>query len=87
MSISINLVNPAHYDTNDIDCGISVWMKNKQDKPTNSSFILPNLIVKDKHGQSKNRVIIKLCDGCVISWGGALICHCTSLRILPRHCN
>jgi len=27
-------------------------------------------------------VIIKLCDGCAISWDGGLLRHCTSIRTL-----
>jgi len=60
-------------------------MEKVQDHLTDSFFILPNLLVKDGTGQSRNGVLIKLCNGCAISWDdGALIQHCTSLRILPK---
>jgi len=25
-------------------------------------------------------ILVKLCDGCMISWDGALLCHCTSIQ-------
>jgi len=53
MIVSVNLMNPAHYDTNDIGCGTSIWMNKEQDKPTNL-FVLPNLFLKDKHGHSRD---------------------------------
>jgi len=34
----------------------------------------------DNKRQTRYGVLIKLCDGCAISWDGALIKHCTSIR-------
>jgi len=80
MNASINLANEAHYDCNDLGVGISVWMERVQDHPTDSYFVLPNLLVTDNRNQTRSGVLIKLCDGCAISWDGALIKHCTSIR-------
>jgi len=80
MNASINLANEAHYDCNDLGVGMSVWMEQVQDHPTDSYFVLPNLLVTDNKKQTRSGVLIKLCDGCAISWDGALIKHCTSIR-------
>ena len=79
MNASINLANEAHYDCNDLGVGMSVWMEQVQDHPTDSYFVLPNLLVMDNKKQTRSGVL-KLCDGCAISWDGALIKHCTSIR-------
>ena len=52
-----------------------------QDHPTDSYFVLPNLLVTDNRNQTRSGVLIKLCDGCAISWDGALIKHCTSTEL------
>ena len=68
------LANEAHYDCNDLGVGISIWMEWVQDHPTDSYFVL---LVTDNKKQTRSGVLIKLCDGCAISWDGALVKHCT----------
>jgi len=51
-----------------------------QGHPTDSYFVLPNLLVKDINKQMRQGVLIKLCDECAISWDGALIRHCVTLQ-------
>jgi len=47
---------------------------------TDVCFIFPNLVVKDKNKCTYYGILVKLCDGCMISWDGVLLCHCTSIR-------
>jgi len=45
---------------------------------------MPNILVDDSEGVMQKGLVIKLKDGCVISWDGTNICHCTSMRIDPK---
>ena len=83
MNISINLANPAHYDIQDLGVGVAMWMEMDPTKKTDVYFVFPNLAVKDKNKCTRYGVLVKLCDGCMISWDGALLCHCTSIRKVP----
>ena len=49
-------------------------------KKTDVYFVFPNLVVKDKNKCTCHGVLVKSCDGCMISWDGALLHHCTSLE-------
>jgi len=69
-----------HYDCNDLGAGISIWMEMVQGHPTDRYFVLPNVLVKDITKQMRHGALIILCDGCAVSWDGALIRHCTSIR-------
>jgi len=79
------LANEAHYDCNDLGVGISIWMELVQDHPTDSYFVLPNLLVMDNKRQTRSGVLIKLCNGCALSWYGALVKHCTLIRTLLEY--
>ena len=57
-----------------------MWMEMDPTKKTDVYFVFPNLIVTDKNKCTHHGVLVKLCDGCMISWDGALLCHCTSIR-------
>jgi len=82
INTSVNLANAAHYDGNDLGVGVSVWIEKVPNHSTESYFILPNLILQDQNKKTRYGVIIKLCDGCAISWDGGLLRHCTSIRTL-----
>ena len=87
MNVSINLANEAHYDVNDLGGSISVWMKKVPENSMDTYFVFPNLLVKtsnDSDATTKNGLLVKLCDGCAISWDGAMLRHCTSMRIIPE---
>ena len=72
--ISKNLGNSAHYDFRDMSMSVSVWVEERKDTATNWYFIMPNVRLNGKLG-----VVIQLFHGCVISWNGRLIKHCTSV--------
>jgi len=72
INASVYLANEAHYDCNDLGIGISIWMERVQDHPTDTFIILLYLIVMDNKKQTRYGVLIKLGDGCAISWDGAL---------------
>lgn len=72
--VSRDLVNAAHYDL-DTSVGISIFNERIPGLGINWFFILPNTIVE---GGSKDKAImIKLFDGCTLSWDGRDIFHCT----------
>ena len=72
--ISKNLGNSAHLDYNDASMSLAVWVEERVGGATNWFFVMPNLRLNDKLG-----VVIQLFHGCVISWDGQLIKHCTSV--------
>ena len=61
-------------------CG---FMERDKDNPADVYFIMPNLLVKDSKGIARQGLIVKLKDGCIISWDGNEIRHGTSLRVNP----
>ena len=72
--VSRDLVNAAHYDL-DTSFGISIFNERIPGRAKNWYFILPNTIV---HGGNHDKaIIIKLFDGCTLSWDGRVIFHCT----------
>jgi len=84
MNASVNLANAAHYDANDLGVGISVWIEKVPNHSMDSDFILPNLTLQDNKEETRYCLIIKQCDGCVISWDGSLLRHCTLIRTHHR---
>jgi len=83
VNVSVNLANPLHYDPTDENVGAAVWMERDLDHPADVYFIMPNLLVKDSDGISRQGLIVKLKDGCIILWDGNEIRHGTSLRVNP----
>ena len=77
--VSKDLVNSAHYDL-DTSIGISVFMEDRINKAKGWFFILPNTYTKE----SNKAIIIKLFNGCAISWDGRKIFHCTALQDLGQ---
>ena len=75
--VSKDLVNSAHYDL-DTSPGISLFVEDTIDKATGWYFILPNTY----SNETKKAIIIKLFNGCAISWDGRKIFHCTGLENL-----
>ena len=75
--VSKDLVNSAHYDL-DTSMGISVFREEIESKAVGWYFVLPNTSMKS----SKKATIIKLFNGCAISWAGREIFHCTGLKDL-----
>ncbi len=78
-------MNPAHYDCNDDGIGIGVWFEKDKTLCTEVYFVMPNILVDDGGGVMQKGLVIKLKDGCVISWDGTNIHHCTSMRIYPNN--
>jgi len=78
MKVIFNLANPAHYNIWDLGAGMAMWMETNETQKTDVYFVFPNVIVKDGD-ISQSGVLIKLCDGCMISWDGSLLHHCTSV--------
>ena len=58
-----------------------MWPCGWRDKefPADAYFIMPNLLVKDSEGIARQGLIVKLKDGCIISWDGNEIWHGTSM--------
>jgi len=77
MNASVNLVNPAHYDANDLGVGISVWMENVHKHPSDSYFILPNLIVKDNNEKQGRDYLSSFVM--VVQYHGMDLCYDTVL--------
>ncbi len=85
INANINLANEAHYDCNDLGVGTSIWMEWVQGHLSECYFVLPNLLVMDNKKQTRSGVLIKLCDGCALSWDGALVKHCTLIRTASEY--
>ena len=78
--ISKDLINSAHFDL-DTSMGISVFREDIVDKAVGWYFILPNTSMKS----SDKAIIIKLFNGCAISWDGRKVFHCTGLKDLGEN--
>jgi len=83
INILVNLTNPVHYDGNDDGIGIGVWFEKDKTFCTELYFVMPNILVDDGGGVMQKGLVIKLKDGCVISYG-TNTCHYTSMRISPN---
>jgi len=73
INASVNLANATHSDANDLGVGISVWIDIVPNHSTDSYFIFSNLILQDNKDKTRCGLVIKLCDGCTILWGGSLL--------------
>ena len=67
----------THYDL-DASCSITVFVEEKPGDAEGWYFILPNMTVND----GEQAIVVKLFDGCAISWDGRVIYHCTGLSEL-----
>jgi hypothetical protein len=72
--ISKNLGNSVHFDYNDGSMSFGIWVEERIGVASNWYFVMPNIRLNGKLG-----VVIRLFHGCVISWDGRLIKHCTSV--------
>ena len=71
INVSVNMANAAHYDMNDEGIGVAVWVEQSPHVSMDVYFIFPNISVKDEiTKQMWNGLIVKLKDGCTISWNG-----------------
>ena len=77
--MSVDLVNALHYDINDRSQGFSVWKEEIPGLVDNWYFVMPNLHGVLVDGKAFKGVAIKVHFGAVISWGGRIMGHCTSL--------
>ena len=85
INISVNMANAAHYDMNDEGIGVAVWVEQSPHINMDVYSIFPNVSVKDKKtNQTRNGILVKLKDGCTISWNGNSLQHCTSMRSDPN---
>jgi len=85
INVSVNLANATHYDMNDKGIGAAVWVEQSPFVEMDIYFIFPNVSVKDSTGKMQNGLLVKLKDGCTISWNGNSLCHCTSMCWVPCH--
>jgi len=86
INVSVNMANAAHYNVNDEGIGVAVWIEQSPHVGMDVYFIFPNISVKDKRtDQLRNGLLIKLKDGCTISWNGNSLRHCTSMHSDPKH--
>jgi hypothetical protein len=75
--VSLNLVNPAHFDIRDILMSLGTWASNNGKEIGNLVFVLPNVVVLDG-GREHHRLVINLSHGTQVAWDGHLIRHCTA---------
>ena len=75
--VSRDLVNAAHYDL-DTSVGISIFNEKIVGMAKSWCFVLPNTIIDG--GSDKEAIVIKLFDGCTISWDGRKVFHCTGTK-------
>ena len=86
INVSVNMANAAHYNMNDEGIGDAVWVEQSPHISMDVYFIFPNVSVKDKKtNQMQNGLLVKLKDGCTISWNGNSLHHCTSMCSDPCH--
>jgi len=91
VNCTVNLANLAHYDCNDKGVGIGAWLEKEKHLSTEMFFVMPNVMVieKNENGlevkKTRSGLIVRLRDGCVISWDGTSIRHCTSIRMDPKN--
>jgi superfamily II DNA helicase RecQ len=71
---SKNLGNSSHYDFKDKSMSLSIWVEERVGSASNWYFILPNVRLNGRLG-----IAIRLFHGCVITWDGRIIKHCTSV--------
>jgi len=81
----IDLANPSHYDVNDEGPGVAIWMEKNSFALMDVYFSFLNISVKDNDGNACNGLLVKLKDGCIISWDGCSLCHCTSIWMDPHN--
>lgn len=65
--VSIDLANAAHVDFRDIAPSIGIWTESHPGNAVNWYFLFPRV-----------GIAVKLFHGCVISWDGRVLHHCTS---------
>jgi len=73
MMLSRNLTNSAHLDIYDKSRSFAVWAEKAPGQAKNWFFVMPDVSIDGSTG-----VAIQLHHGCVISWDGRLVRHCTS---------
>jgi len=54
-----------------------MWMEMDPIQKTDVYFVFPKFGCKRQEKNTHYGILVKLCDGCMISWDGALFCHCT----------
>ena len=85
INATVNLANAAHYDVNDECVCAAIWFEKNKEVQTDVYFIFPNIVVVDSKGVSQNGLLVKIKDGCIISWDGSSLHHCTSIRMDPSN--
>ena len=76
--VSRDLVNAAHFDL-DTSVGISIFNEKIAGMATNWYFVLPNTVLVGGDEERK-AILIKLFDGCTLSWDGREVFHCTAAK-------
>jgi hypothetical protein len=79
INVSRNLENPPHQDIGDLGNGTSVWLEETPGLATQWWFVCPNIIVRCPTGETKEGLIVRLCNGAMIDWDGLNTRHCTSV--------
>jgi len=67
INATVNLANPAHYDVNDECVGVAIWFEKNKFAQMDVYFIFPNIVVGDSKGVTRNGLLVKIKDGCIIS--------------------
>lgn len=74
VNTSEDLICSSHHDVNDKSMCVSFWVKRTNGQVKDWYFILPNVTMNGKKG-----LVIKLFHGCVVSWDGRIIRHCSTV--------
>ena len=80
VTVSENLANESHVDSNDDGMSIAIFHthKSNQHGKTTRYFLLPDVETWDGNTM-KQGVAIEMVDGLVISWDGDKVRHCSSV--------
>jgi len=80
INCTIYLANLAHYDCNNEGVGTGVWFEKEKHLSTEVFFVMLNVMIierKIENGvevkKTQSGLIVRLRDGCFISWDGASI--------------
>ena len=81
INVSHNFANSSHYDALDYGPSIVMWVLDDEASNNCNQYLVFNNIVTIHDGQeSKEGVLVKICDGMIMSFQGNTLCHGTTIR-------
>ena len=79
MAHSVDLCNSSHYDVGDDSMSTCTWIEEDIGKTDNWYFVFPNVTM-----DYKKAIVIKLFNGCTITWDARKLRHASSRTIRIR---